>query len=234
MIEAAITNAAAISERLPAVGERQPRPAQDRQHDQDGIFRHPREHMRREKRGGDAADHAAGRHPHVERSQVAGRRTAAGQLAMAYHRGDEERRDVQQHDQRQVVVHAVDDGRDQRDQQCRLEEDHGAVRQQRLPLKHDHEGQEIEREGHDPQERGWRDVGGQMRGHRDQHPRGDRRKCHPDGGIPPARPKPGFLRDLRITRGRPRRSRDAARRQRSARSAHKSRSPMQWSAARAG
>src|SRR5262249_42783110 len=66
-------------------------PAKARQHDENRIFRHPGKYVRCDQAGRDAAHHAAGRHPHVERREVARRRAAARQLAMAHQDDDEER-----------------------------------------------------------------------------------------------------------------------------------------------
>jgi hypothetical protein len=71
--------------------QRQTRPAQHGERDQDRIFGDPAEYIRRDQAGADPADHAARRHPHVEGGEMAGSRPAPGELAMAHHRSDEER-----------------------------------------------------------------------------------------------------------------------------------------------
>jgi hypothetical protein len=72
----------------------EPRPAQYRERDQNWVFGDPVEQIGRRQPGGDASDHAARRHPHVERGEVARRRPPARQLAMAHQRAHEEDRDV--------------------------------------------------------------------------------------------------------------------------------------------
>jgi hypothetical protein len=105
---------------------------------------------------------------------------------MADQCGDEEGRYVQQHHQRQIVVHGKDDGRHQRDQERRLDQDRAVVRQQRCALEYDYEAQEIQCQRDDPEERRRRDVGRQVRGDRDQQRGGDGCKEGPDRGVAPA------------------------------------------------
>ena len=131
--------------------------------------------------GRDAADHAAGRHPHVERGEVARRRPPPRQFAVAHQRADEEHGEMQRDQTDDWSNERVDDGspRPARDEQPAVRSATGPVRNDRSAREHDHEGQEIERERHHPQQRHRGDVGRDVRGDRDQQPGGDGRERDP-------------------------------------------------------
>jgi hypothetical protein len=63
------------------------------------ILPHAGEQQRRQQRGADAAQHAAGREPQIEPGQVAGVRPRPGERAMADHRADEERPEMERQGQ---------------------------------------------------------------------------------------------------------------------------------------
>ena len=69
----------------------------------------------------------------------------------------------------------------------RLRQQHPFVRQQRPRLEHQHPGQQIQRQRQHPQQRRGGDVGGNMRGHRDQQSRGNGCQKNPAGAQNPRR-----------------------------------------------
>ena len=69
----------------------------------------------------------------------------------------------------------------------RLRQQHPFVRQQRPRLEHQHPGQQIERQRQHPQQGRGGDVGGNMRGDRDQQPRRHGGKEYPAGAQNPRR-----------------------------------------------
>ncbi len=165
----------------------QARTAQHRQRDQDRILRDPVEHVGRDEAGCNAADHAAERHPHVERRQIARGRPSACELAVAHQREDEEHRKVDRHHADDQPDRLVNDDRDQREDEDRLNLDHQPMRNDRLAREHDHEGEKIERERNDPEQRNRGDVGRDMGGHRDQQSGRNGREEDPAYDIAPGR-----------------------------------------------
>jgi len=97
-----------------------------------GYFQHPGEDVRRDQAGEDAADHAAGRHPHVEAGEMGGIRPGSAQLAMAHEGNDEHRDDIQGQDPEQIGADVEHHHADQRDDEQRLDRDHPVVRQDRF------------------------------------------------------------------------------------------------------
>ena len=114
------------------------------------------------------AQHPADRHPNVELRQMGGRRTRPGQLPVAHHRGDKERGEVQQQDQPHLfVVGGVEAGR-QPGHQERLEPNHGPVQPSHPAGEHQHEGEEVEGQRNDPEQRHRGQIGGEEGGYPQQ------------------------------------------------------------------
>ena len=113
----------------PVARQRQPGPAQRRQHDQDRIFRDPVERQRRDETGGDAADGAAGRHPEIEDGEMAGRRPPPRQLAVADQRVDEEHRAMQPDDADDDLDGIEIAEAEEREDPDRIEDQHADQRQ---------------------------------------------------------------------------------------------------------
>ena len=105
-----------------------------------------------------------------------------------------------------IADRLVDDDRDQREDEDRLDLDHQPMRNDRLAREHDHEGEEIERERDDPQQRHRGDVGRDMRGHRDQQAGRHGREEDPAHDVAPGRRR-GLGRARRRRGGRRRRRR---------------------------
>ena len=103
-----------------ALGHRQRhQPArQHRQRDQDRILHHPVEGVRSGEAGKDASDHAAERHPHVERGEVARGRPPPRQLAVA-HQGADEEHDEMNGDDGEDIVERAEQRRDQQNKRRR-------------------------------------------------------------------------------------------------------------------
>ena len=75
----------------------------------------------------------------------------------------------------------------------RLQHQHELVRQQRARLEHQHPGQQIERQRQHPQQGRGGNVGGNMRGHRNQQPRRYGGKEDPAGAQDPCRRRRGAI-----------------------------------------
>ncbi len=95
-----------------------------------------------------------------------------------------------------------DDARDRH----RLNHQHPFVRQQRARLEHQHPGQEIKRQRQHPQQGRRGDVGGNMRGHRDQQARRHRGEKDPARAQAQGRRRRIGIGCQRIDRGRHRRA----------------------------
>ena len=100
----------------------QPRPRQRGRDHQQRVFRNPGKNMGRDQAGKNSAEHAAQRHAEIEPREIGGLRTGGRHQAVADHRRDEERQQMQrdidgqpgadiererQHDQRQQERLAV-------------------------------------------------------------------------------------------------------------------------------
>ena len=146
---------------------------------QDRILVDAGEDVRRNKRGKDAAEHAAERSPQIELGEPCGRRPPAIELAVAQQRKQHEGREIDaDHGQPKHLVAAEQADRERRNQDRHQPRDR-RMRNPRPVAKHRHEGEQIERERHDPEERRRRDIGGDVGGHRDDQAGRDRGERHP-------------------------------------------------------
>jgi hypothetical protein len=104
---------------------------------------------------------------------------------MTCHR-DHEEAELMSAEREQQILLATDrqQHHDAGDRQ-RLCPQHPFVRQQRPRLEHQHPGQQIERQRQHPQQGRGGNVGGNMRGHRDQQPRRYGGKEYPAGAQNP-------------------------------------------------
>jgi len=167
--------------------QREARPTERRQHDQDRIFGDPVEQIGSEEAGRDAADRAAGRHPYVEDGEVARCRPSACELAMADERVDEEDRAMDANDPDDGLDRIEDHHRDKHEDKERLQSGGEPVRDERPALKHDDESQKIERKRDYPEEGHRRHIGRDVGGHRDQQSRRHRRQRAPPKALAPGR-----------------------------------------------
>jgi hypothetical protein len=116
---------------------------------------------------------------HIEAGEIFRRRPGARELAMAGHRDHQEAQQMAAQRQQQILFAADREQHNHAGNRQRLQHQHPFVRQQRARLEHQHPGQEIERQRQHPQQRRRGDVGGNMRGHRDQQTRRHRREKNP-------------------------------------------------------
>ena len=167
------------------------RPAENGKHKQDRVLGDPGENNRRNQAGEQAADHAAGGNGQIERRQMLRRRPLPRELTMARHGDGEECQEMRAKIEQQIV--GVGKWQ-QRDDACdgeRLGDQHPAVRQPWARLEHQHEGQQIERQRQNPEQRRRRDVGRDVGGHRDQQAGRYRRQESPAAKRQPSRGRRG-------------------------------------------
>ncbi|MGY4314358.1 hypothetical protein ACVWW1_003685 [Bradyrhizobium sp. JR3.5] len=121
---------------------------------------------------------------------------------MTGHRDDEEAELMAAEREQQVLLAADREQDHDAGNRQRLRQQHPFVRQQRPRLEHQHPGQQIQRQRQHPKQGGGRDIGRDMRRHRDQQ--AGRHRSQEDPARPPRpgrRQRIGII-TLRVARGR--------------------------------
>ena len=138
---------------------------QTRRDDHQRIFPDIRKDHRSDDGVEQSTQYPAQRYAEIELRKILDRRPARGQLAVADHGYDKETSQLQE---QQPNIWRRQRQYDHRDDDERLQPDHPRMRQWLPSCESEGEGQEVKRQGHDPEERRRSEVGRDMRGNAEE------------------------------------------------------------------
>ena len=192
------------NERDNAPGFLAARPGKARPHQRGGdhqkrIFRGPRKDVGGDQARKNPAEHAAQRHAEIEPREPGPLRPRRGHQAVAYHRRDEERQQMQRDVDDQPGADIERERQHEQGEQERLHRDPGGLLDKDAPAEHQDEADQIERQRKYPEKGRGGHIGRDVGGCRDHQRRRHEGKHHPIGHAAERR---GGFRRLRLRQGR--------------------------------
>jgi AAA ATPase containing von Willebrand factor type A (vWA) domain len=157
------------------------------------VFEEGGENHGRDQRVEEPAEHAPHRDQEVELGQVPSRRARESELAVAGEGDEEQQEEVPEHGDPDALPEPGDDEEEDGENDGDGGRHHEAMKNGRPPAEGEDETQEIDGEGHHPEQGHGRDVGGDVGGGADHEARRHEGEGGPAKVLPPARGGSGGL-----------------------------------------